>query len=244
MERNMRRRWLIGVALAMIATLAISSSVSAGGWATVEIDKPVTLGEVGEKLRIEFTLLQHGDTPTDWTTTYFEATNTNTGETFRVDAQPGTDTGRWGVDITFPTAGTWEWAIKTDELQVEGEFPALTVLSDGTAAGNVNGITPSQLDAAILQATEPLTKQVASISGEMDVLRKQVMNLSAERDSLQKQVANLGSIQSDQTGQGIASPWVAAIVGALSALIVAGVGTFIAFRRGLVQRPELAGASA
>ncbi|MEX1157684.1 MAG: hypothetical protein WEC79_01995, partial [Thermomicrobiales bacterium] len=139
----MRGRLFSGLLLAVIAMLAFATSAVAGGWATVEMDKPVTRVEVDEEMTLDFMLLQHGVTPTDWTTTYFEATNADTGETLRVDATAGKETGRWSVVVSFPSAGNWDWAIKTEELMVEDTFPALEVVGDAAVVGNALSATPS-----------------------------------------------------------------------------------------------------
>ncbi|MGH9176357.1 MAG: hypothetical protein ACRD1H_18455, partial [Vicinamibacterales bacterium] len=157
----MARRVILAVVCALGMLIAIASSAAAGGWATVELEKPVTRAEVDEQVTIEFMLLQHGVTPTDWTTTYLTATNSDTGETMRVDATRGKETGRWTVVVAFPSAGNWDWAIRTDELEVQGAFPALEVVSDAAAVGNSGGITQAQLDVAISGVTEPLQKQIA-----------------------------------------------------------------------------------
>ena len=240
----MRRRWLAGTFLATVLMLTLTATATAGGWATVEMDKPVTRIEVGEAMTIDFMLLQHGVTPADWTTTYFEATNTETGETMRVDATPGTEAGRWTVDVTFTNAGSWDWSIKTEELMVEGDFPALEVVGDAAVASNTGGVTETQLNTALTSATEPLEKQISSIGGEMDVLQKQITNLTAERDTLQKQIMNLEAAQAEQPEPTGTSWWVAALAGAFAALVVGGAGTFLAMRRRLIRAPELATASA
>ena len=254
----MARRIVLAAVCAMAMLVALASSAVAGGWATVEIEKPVTRTEVDEPVTIEFTLLQHGVTPVDWTTTYLTATNADTGETMRVDATNGKEVGQWSVVVAFPSAGNWDWAIRTEELEVQGVFAELEVVSDSAAAASNSGsITQAQLDSAISGATEPLQKQIASmaseletlqkqvtsLTGERDALQKQITSLSGERDILQKQIAAIEDAQAADSSSGT-SWWLAAIVGATSALIVAGGLAAVAFRRGLVRRPELAPATA
>jgi len=242
----MRRRWLTGCLLALIAMLALTATATAaaGGWATVEMDKPVTRTEVDQPLTLDFTLLQHGMTPADWTTTYFEATNTDTGETLRVDAEAGAEAGRWTVTVAFPSAGNWDWAIQTEELAVEDTFPALEVVGDAAAVSNTSAVTPAELDAAITGATETLTKQMSSMTGEIDILQKQVANLTGERDMLQKQIGNLEAAQANQPEATGTAWWVAALAGALSALAVVAGGGLLAMRRGLIRNRELSPATA
>ncbi|HYI14510.1 MAG TPA: hypothetical protein VEX37_03915 [Thermomicrobiales bacterium] len=243
----MRQRWFTATAFATILMLALTATAAAGGWATVEMDKPVTRIEVDQEMTLDFMLLQHGVTPADWPKTYFEATNTETGETMRVDATPGAEAGRWTVDVAFASAGTWNWAIKTEELMVEGDFPTLEVVGNAAVVSNTGGVTETQLTAAVTSATEPLEKQISSMVGEMDVLQKQVTNLAGERDTLQKQIMNLEAAQAEQVAQPEstgASWWVAALAGAFAALIVGGAGAILAVRHGLIRTPELRTASA
>ncbi|HEX5166143.1 MAG TPA: hypothetical protein VFV93_12155 [Thermomicrobiales bacterium] len=238
------RRLITSLVLALVAILAMASTAVAGGWATVEMDKPVTQIEVNEPMTLDFTLLQHGVTPTDWTTTYVEARNNETGETLRFDAIAGSEVGRWTVDVTFPSAGTWHWAIKTEELAVEDTFPAIEVVDSAGVISSSSGVTPAEMDAAITGATEPLEKQLSSMVGQLDVLEKQVSNLSAERDTLQKQIANLETAQAEQPASSGTSWWVAALAGALAAVVVGGAGLAFAARHGLIRTSELATASA
>ena len=235
----MRSRTLAAVLMAAVALLALTTSATAGGWASAEVDKPVTRVEAGEETTIEFTLLQHGVTPADWPKTFLEATNSDTGETIRFDATAQDEADRWSVDVTFPSAGQWEWAIKTEELHVEGNFPTMEVVGDIAA-----GVTTAQLDAAISNATDPLEKQLSSMTGEIDVLQKQITNLTSERDTLAKQIANLESAQASQPeATSSTNWWAAALAGAVAALAVVAVGGIVALRRGLIQSPRLAATS-
>lgn len=240
----MRRRSRTGVLLAVIATLALTMTTAAGGWATVEMDKPVTRFEVDRPLTMEFMLLQHGNKPADWTTTYLEASNAETGETLRVDAEADTEAGRWSVTVTFPSAGTWDWAIQTEELVVEDSFPALEVVGNAAVAGNTSGVTPAERDVAITGATEALTKQLSSVSGEIDLLQKEVATLTGERDMLQKQIGNLEAAQADQPGTTGTAWWLSVLAGALAALAVVAASGLFAIRRGLIRAREKSPATA
>jgi hypothetical protein len=238
------RRLLAGLGLALVAILAISTSAAAGGWATVEMDKPVTRIDVDEPMTLDFTLLQHGVTPTNWTTTYVEARNTESGETLRFDATPGSEVGRWTVDISFPSAGTWNWAIKTDELVIEDSFPAIEVVDSAVAVSSAGSVTPAEMNAAITGATDPLEKQISCMAVQMDELEKQVSNLSAERDTLQKQITNLETTRFEQPASSGTNLWIAALAGSLAAIVVGGAGLAFAARRGLIRTSDLATASA
>jgi hypothetical protein len=228
----MVRRTLIPALLALVALMMLSASVVAGGWGTVVLHEGPEDVSAGVVERIEFEIMQHGVTPTDWTTTWVQITNGETGATERVAATYDRSIGRWVAEIIFPSAGTWTWAVQTDELFIETTFDAVTV-----AQGAATGVTQAELNSAITQATEGLHKQVSSMALEIDALQKQVGSLAAERDMLQKQLTELGSTPPPAAESG--TPWwLAGIVGAATALVVTGIAFALATRRGLVVRRD------
>lgn len=140
--------------------------------------------------------------------------------------------------------GRNDWSIKTDELRVEGTFPTLDVVGNVALVSGSDELTRVQLEAAITSATDPIEKQLSSLAGEMDVLQKQITNRTNERDMLVQQVANLETAQAEQPASSGTNWWVAALAGAATALAMITAGGVIAIRRGLIQSPRLAHASA
>lgn len=230
----MTRRWMLATLLASLLCLTFALPALGGGSATVQLDEPLTDLTPGEPTNIGFTLLQHGQTPTDWTTTYFSATNTTTGETVRFDAVTAGEVGHWTVEVNLPSAGTWNWQIQTDELFVVTEFEPITVTGATGLLSAANSVTPAQLqtavDDAVAGATRQYDKQLSSMSGQIDVLEKQVTSLSGERDTLQKQIGNLETAvaQAETNAASAASTsnesgitwWIAALAGAAGAIAV------------------------
>lgn len=129
---------LIGlVTFALMATPAL-----AGGWALVTLDSLPSEARAGEELHLGFMVLQHGVTPVDdFVSPYLLASNPENGEQVRVDARQDGPVGHFVVDVSFPSAGTWEWMITPEPFQGT-QFVPLTVLSADTvpAKASIPGI--------------------------------------------------------------------------------------------------------
>jgi len=121
----MVRRLGASLALTLLVVLLGGASVVAGGWAGIALDAPPEPPVAGETLRIGFTVLQHGHNPVSeiygqQVRPHLSATNRETGETVRVEARQQGAVGHFLVDVTLPSAGTWEWEITPDP------FPLVT----------------------------------------------------------------------------------------------------------------------
>jgi hypothetical protein len=132
-QRNkLRLVWLAAVMLAALSILVLPAF--AGGWATVTIDSLPEVIEAGETARIEFTILQHGQTPVHTlsfggeTTPLTPVVTASLGATtLEFEALPLKQTGRWFVDVTLPEAGSWNWAIMPAPLAGATELKPLVV---------------------------------------------------------------------------------------------------------------------
>lgn len=124
----MRHRWILSPTLAVAAMLAIAGSVLAGGSATVTLDTPEPpQPSAGEPITIGFTLLQHGELPVSWPDAFITASNVETNETLRFDANPLGPEGHYVATVTLPAEGAWQWAIRTRDLEVVTPMRPLTV---------------------------------------------------------------------------------------------------------------------
>ena len=95
--------------LACLATLALTPSASAGGWATVQLSSTPDGVRSGAAWRVDLTVLRHGRTPLAGVAPVVRISRLSSKRSFA--AQP---TGRRGVyhaDVVFPAAGTWRWEI-------------------------------------------------------------------------------------------------------------------------------------
>ncbi|WP_374685510.1 hypothetical protein [Promineifilum sp.] len=134
----MKRR--VGLLMATILLLALIPAVLAGGWAVVSLDEPPGDIHAGEPWRADFTVLQHGKTPVhdldanSPVEPLLIAENPASGQRLEIMAERLKETGRFTVEVTFPSDGTWEWTILPNPLLGETVFEPLTVLPAANAA--------------------------------------------------------------------------------------------------------------
>jgi len=122
----MHRKHLI-MLVALLGLLFVVPSALAGGWAVVTLDQLPAEVRQGESLRLGFMVRQHGQTATNQVKPYLEARNTDTGEVFRVEGRQEGPVGHFVLEVSFPSAGSWEWAIVP--VPFEGTpLPVLQVL--------------------------------------------------------------------------------------------------------------------
>lgn len=142
-------RQLLRFGLALLAVLAVSAPVLAGGWATATLDSSPPQPRASEPASIGFTLLQHGQTPISWETVTLIARNQATGETVVADARPEAKTGHYVVTVTFPSEGRWSWELRTKNLFMETRLDPLTVLPAAAPAPPTRSGFPSTLLVAL-----------------------------------------------------------------------------------------------
>lgn len=119
---------------ALLLLLVVAAPVAAGGWATVTVDELPREVRAGETIQIGFTVRQHGQHPVDLTepAPLLSARNPETGDSLEVEARQEGPTGHHVADVTFPSAGVWEWGIAPAPFPVVTLAP-LTVLPAATA---------------------------------------------------------------------------------------------------------------
>ena len=107
----------------------------AGGWATIVADDATPPEpRAGEDVEYGFTVLQHGETPAGFEDPTLRLTNTITGETFDVPAEPSGPAGHFVARFTFPSAGSWSYGVQLRNWLVETQPVTGTVLeADGSA---------------------------------------------------------------------------------------------------------------
>jgi hypothetical protein len=125
-------RRLTLIVIVGLALLLATSSVQAGGWATVTLDSAPTNIQAGRLTRIGFMVLQHGKTPIDsfgseQLKPYLTARHKASGTSLKVDAKKLGPTGHFEVEVTFYKDGAWDWEITP--LPFAGtKFESITVL--------------------------------------------------------------------------------------------------------------------
>ena len=119
--------------LVLMLLLVTATAALAGGWALISLDAPPGEVRADEPWTVNFTVLQHGKTPTHGfdgapLSPALVAANRDTGERIVVDAMPLEEVGRYSLEVTFPSEGTWEWTIEPRPFIGESVFEPLTVL--------------------------------------------------------------------------------------------------------------------
>ncbi len=113
--------------LAIVATLWLALPAAAGGWVVVTLEHLPTQVRAGEPVALVVIVRQHGQDPIH-VQGQVVATRQGSVETVRFAAQPMIAEGYHRVEVTFPTAGTWNWHFDPSPFPPNGEFAPLTVL--------------------------------------------------------------------------------------------------------------------
>ena len=166
----MRARRLSTLALALFASLVIAAPALAGGWATATLDGPLPSDpSAGESLRIGFTLKQHGRTPISWEEASIIAINRETNEAVYAPARAEGALGEYVADVTFPSAGTWDWRVETRNLLMESRFrplqvkPGVAAAARGAGSGDDVAPTPTGAVAAFDLSDGPLALAILAL---------------------------------------------------------------------------------
>ena len=102
------RKVLIGIA---VAALAVPSTASAGGWATVGLSSLPKGVAPGEAWNVRITVLQHGETPLEGAHPSVTIRNVATGKEIRYEARATGTRGVYAARVVFPEAGTWAYEV-------------------------------------------------------------------------------------------------------------------------------------
>jgi hypothetical protein len=101
----MKRLFLVLTLLAV----ALPTAAAAGGWATVQLSSLPTGTNAEGTWKAELLVLQHGRTPLENVSPVVRIRNGDVSREFTATATG--EPGRYAVDVTFPSAGTWDWEI-------------------------------------------------------------------------------------------------------------------------------------
>lgn len=129
----MRSRSILAMLLALGASLALATAALAGGWASVIMTDPPKDPAPGSVTTIDLEVKQHGLTPVSWPKLTVVATNTATGETVTVIAQPKGAEGHYVAQITFPSSGDWALAFESNDLVMNGSEKLTLAAAPGGA---------------------------------------------------------------------------------------------------------------
>jgi hypothetical protein len=94
----------------MVAVLLIPATAMAGGWALSSFEQLPDSFEAGSTYDLEYTILQHGQTPVDVGDSEVRIIAAD-GTVTAFDAVPTGEVGKYAVSITFPESGAWRWEV-------------------------------------------------------------------------------------------------------------------------------------
>lgn len=137
-----RARATVTVVLAMSA-FVVPGVAWGGGWATVDLDRPVSSAAPGEPVHLKLTILQHGRTPLVGVRPSVIISRRGRGgmrRTFpaRATGQPGV----YAARIAFAEPGVWRYSVD-DGFTARHSFPPVRVArATASASGGTDGLSP------------------------------------------------------------------------------------------------------
>lgn len=121
------------IALALLLTSVLIAQ--AGGWAVITVDELPTQIAAGQAFSIGFTVRQHGQTPRSDLKPIVRFKRSDAQESFQVAAQRQGEEGHYTAEITFPSAGQWDWSVDIEQFgMITQPMPMLTVQATPVAA--------------------------------------------------------------------------------------------------------------
>ena len=199
----MSTRILRAAAAATLLLVLGVSAVAAGGWATIVADDAQPPEpRAGEDVEYGFTVLQHGVTPADFEDPTLRLTNTLTGETFDVAAEPSGPVGHFVARFSFPSSGSWSYGVQLRDLLVEtqpvtgivlaadGSAPVMEMSAAFAAMERTKTEVSEALRSELLPRIDRLEREVGGLEQQAAGLRTEVRTLTEERDALTGQLAS------------------------------------------------------
>jgi hypothetical protein len=181
----MRSLRLLAPFAALVASLALTAPVLAGGVAVVIPDDTGGAGvTAGDETTIGFELLQHGVSPVDFGVTTVVVTDLASGESFRIEATPGGGkTGHFEAPFVYPRGGWWTWHVEHQDLLVQSQP---TVVGIFGAQGEPPSFSPRE---GAGTPAELVAQQLAQAKADNVALTAKVAELSASGAASAERVA-------------------------------------------------------
>jgi plastocyanin len=145
----MRTRHLLAFVAVISLLLGFVMPVTAGGWATVELETPVDRAVAGEEIVLSIAVRQHGQSLVRYDDVQVTATHADTERTVEVMAEPGEMDGYYTATITLPLAGRWNLEAEELEYGFHSSFPTVHVV--GADSGNA-----AAPETAVVTAVKPV----------------------------------------------------------------------------------------
>ena len=141
-------RCLIGLAFACVGLALVGvSSAFAGGWAVTTLDPLPNELRAGQTYAIGYMIRQHGQTPFASAQTAIEIRSSRSQAPQRFRAVPDGPPGHYVAQVTFPTAGEWQWDVDQTPFapQALGTITVLAPASEPVADTGVPAMAPAWL---------------------------------------------------------------------------------------------------
>lgn len=137
-----RSRSVIGLVLACLGlALVWTPSVFAGGWAITTLDPLPNELRAGQTYPIGYVIRQHGQTPFTSAQTAIEIRSPDTQVPQRFRAVPDGAPGHYVAQVTFPTAGEWQWDVDQAPFAPQA-LGTVTVLAPSATSAAPNTMLP------------------------------------------------------------------------------------------------------
>jgi hypothetical protein len=117
---------------AIIASLALPATASAGGWATVGLSSTPDGLKPGATWNVELEILQHGRTPLS--NVHPSVTITSAGVTRTFASEPAGRPGVHRASVRFPAAGTWRYVVD-DGFTARHTYPPVQIGAAAAGGG-------------------------------------------------------------------------------------------------------------
>ncbi|HKY47993.1 MAG TPA: hypothetical protein VJQ79_08455 [Acidimicrobiia bacterium] len=147
--------------VAMLAAMAIPTVALAGGWAMASFDNVPAEFEAGTTYDLEYTILQHGQTPVDVASSQVRFVDSD-GTVVAADAVATGNPGRYTVSITIPEAGSWHWSVTMGEFG-DHEMGTVEVTQAVAAAAATGSVVRWLLPLALVLVLGLVAAQVADL---------------------------------------------------------------------------------
>lgn len=160
----MNTRLIARTLLIVTLWLAVCTSAAvAGGWAVVTLDDLPAQVTTGQALTLGFTVRQHGKTLRDDLQPLLHFARADVNESFTVTAKRQGASGHYSADVSFPSAGQWNWRVDIEQFgMLTQDMPALSV---SAAAAPASTASSSAAAGSALPLVATLLGVIGAVAG-------------------------------------------------------------------------------
>lgn len=148
--------------VAILALMMIPMVALAGGWAIASFDEVPDEFAAGVTYDLEYTVLQHGETPVDVDGSQVRIVDSS-GTVTEFDAVSTGETGRYSVAVTFPESGSWRWEVTLGGFEAH-DMGTVEVAAASVAAPDSGSMLRWVLPAALILVMALVAVQVVELS--------------------------------------------------------------------------------